>query len=321
MVLCSARLLHGDARRLVTVAMLLAVLGSSAPADAQAVEPPNPHDAQPERPTVATHAHTVAPGWVELEAGFQRQKVGALSDRVAVPAVVKIGLGTRVQLNLAPGWQRDAEDGRIQSGITDMLAGVKWRLADDVPLLGAFAVQTAVSLPTGSDDAGRGSGAAGVQLLAISSHEFGTVAVDANAGYTRQGGDGTTVPQHSTLWAVAAGFPIAGRAGWAIEVFGFPGTSGPAGAPPVVGLLTGPSLAVRPCLVLDAGAIFDIQGFGATAIYGGVTWNIGRLWGARSPRSPAARPQRLSRSPAGRRISVTVSPSGDRVERQRAGRP
>ena len=31
-------------------------------------------------------------------------------------------------------------------------------------------------------------------------------------------------------------------------------------------------------LVLDAGAIFDIIGFGGTAVYGGVTWNVGRLW-------------------------------------------
>ena len=273
----SALLLHPSTIRLVTVAVLLGVLASPGRAGAQATTAASPHDAQPERPTVATHAYTVAPGWVELEAGFQRQRVGVLADRIAVPAVVKIGLGTHVQLALAPGWQRDDQDGRIQSGITDMLMGVKWRLADDAPLLGAFAVQAAVSLPTGSDEAGRGTGAAGLNLTAISSRQFGPVAVDANVSYTRQGGDGTIVPQNSTLWTVAAAFPIAGRVGWSAEVFGYPGTSGPAGTRPVVAFLTGPSLAVRPSLVLDGGAIFDIEGFGATAVYGGVTWNIGRL--------------------------------------------
>ena len=32
----------------------------------------DPHAAQPERPSVATHAHTVAPGWAEVELGFAR---------------------------------------------------------------------------------------------------------------------------------------------------------------------------------------------------------------------------------------------------------
>ena len=42
--------------------------------------------------------------------------------------------------------------------------------------------------------------------------------------------------------------------------------------------LTGPTFTVRGPLVLDAGAIFDITGFGGTAVYGGLTWNVGRLW-------------------------------------------
>jgi hypothetical protein len=273
-----------------SAAVVLVVLCSPGPVDAQASAAPNPHDAQPERPTVATHAHTVAPGWVELEAGLQRQGEGALSNRVAVPIVLKVGLGTQVQLDIAPAWQRDAQDGRIQSGITDLLVAVKWRLTDDVPLLGVIAVQTAVSLPTGSANAGRGTGSAGLNLLAISSHEFGRVTIDANVGYTRLGGDGTIAPQNSTLWALAAGLPIAGRLGWDVEVFGFPGTSGPAGARPVVALLTGPTFTIRPYIVLDAGATFDIEGFGRTGVYAGVTWNIGRLWWSSSqplPHTPA----------------------------------
>jgi hypothetical protein len=31
----------------------------------------DPHAAQPERPTVATHAYTVAPGYLEVEVGAQ----------------------------------------------------------------------------------------------------------------------------------------------------------------------------------------------------------------------------------------------------------
>ena len=273
-----------EVSRFTAALAALAVLASPRSAGAQAAAPVNPHAAQPERPTVATHAYTVAPGWIEIEAGAQRQKAGALADRLAVPVVVKIGLGERFQLGLAPGWQREAQGGGAEAGITDVLVAVKWRLTEDAPVVGAFAIQPALSFPTGSADSGRGSGEAAFNVLLISSHRFGPVSLDVNAGYTRLGGESASAPRDSTVWAVAAALPIAGRVGWAAEVYGYPGTSGPNGGPPVVALLTGPNVTVRQSLVLDAGAIFDIEGFGGTSVYVGLTWNIGRLW------RPAGRP-------------------------------
>ena len=174
---------------------------------------------------------------------------------------------------------RDAEGGRARSGITDFLVDVKWRLTDDAPLIGAFAVQAAVSLPTGSADAGRGSGKAGVNLLAISSHRLGPVALDINAGYTRLGGESAFAPRDSTVWTASAGLPVVDRLGWVAELFGYPGTTGPGGGLLVVAFLTGPTITLNPSFVLDAGAIFDVERFGGTAIHGGLTWNIGRAWG------------------------------------------
>ena len=274
-----------DLPRPVTRALAAALLalGLSAPARAQA--PPNPHAAQPERPTVATHAYTVAPGWIEVEAGSQRQAEGALADRLALPIVVKIGLSSRLQLGVAPGWQREAEGGGAQAGVTDLVIALKWRLTDDAPVIGAFAIQPGVSLPSGSADAGRGSGTMAVSVLLVSSRRIGNVSIDLNAGYTRLGGESASFPRNSTVWAAATAVPVAGRLGWAAEVFGYPGTSGPAGAPPVVAFLTGPTFALKPSLVLDAGTIFDIEGWGGTAIYAGLTWNIGRLW---KPRQQAS---------------------------------
>ncbi len=279
-----------DFPRLVTrpLAAALLALGLSAPARAQAPAPPDPHAAQPQRPTVATHAHTVAPGWIEIEAGSQRQAEGALADRLAVPIVVKIGLSSRLQLGVAPGWQREAQGGGAQAGVTDLIVALKWRLTDDAPVIGAFAIQPAVSLPSGSADAGRGSGTMAVGALVIASRRVGNASIDLNAGYRRLGGESESAPRDSTVWAAAAAVPVAGRLGWAAEVFGYPGTSGPAGAPPVVAFLTGPTFALKPSLVLDAGATFDIEGWGGTAIYAGLTWNIGRLWKPRQ--SPSRTP-------------------------------
>jgi len=55
------------------------------------------HEVQPERPTVATHAGTVAPGWIEVEFGAERDRYADDSLGAGLPAVVKIGLRPRVQ--------------------------------------------------------------------------------------------------------------------------------------------------------------------------------------------------------------------------------
>ena len=228
------------AGRLVAAALIVLGVAASAAAQAAPVALPNPRKAQPERPSVATHAFTVAPGHVELETGFQRQKQGTLADRLAIPIKVKIGLNERIQLHIAPGVQRDTDSGYAESGLTDLVLGLKWRLTDDVPVLGGLALQTEVSLPTGSEASGRGTGVAAVNLAALSSHSIGPVAIDVNAWYTRRGGDGTIAPSNSTLWAVATVFPVPSSLGWVVEMFGLPGTAGPTGEPPVVGFLSGP---------------------------------------------------------------------------------
>jgi hypothetical protein len=277
--------LRGPRTGLAVVCAALVLAGSAAPAIAQAPASsppaPDPRAAQPERPSVATHAFTVAPGIFELEAGGTRQAEGALSDYIAVPLLLKVGLGSRVQLDIGPGWQRNDDSGRVTAGMTDLVLGIKWRLVDDAPVLGAFALQATAALPTGSADQGTGTDEMAVNLLAISSRAIGPVALDLNLGYTRRGGDGSTAPKNEAVWAVSTGFPIAGKLGWVAEVFGIPGTSGPAGGPPVVGFLTGPTLAVTRSLILDVGATFDITGYGATSWFAGLTWNMGRAWGGK----------------------------------------
>lgn len=55
----------------------------------------DPHEVQPERPTVATHAGTVAPGWVEIEVGVERDHYSNGDNTLSFPANVKIGVFPR----------------------------------------------------------------------------------------------------------------------------------------------------------------------------------------------------------------------------------
>jgi hypothetical protein len=275
--------------RCLAAALVLATfaVATAAPARAQQSVAPtsnadsatDPHAVQPERPTVATHAGTVAPGWVEIEAGVERDRFDPTSVGYDAPILVKIGLAPRVQLGLFGAWARPAPG---VNGLGDVGANVKWRLLDDAPIVGDFAVLGSAKFPTGSASSGTGTGTTDGSLLAISSHDFGPFSLDVNAGYTWRTGNGTVAPTSSSLWAVSAGGPFSGQLGWALECYGYPGTSGLAGKAPIVAALGGPTFLVRPWLELDAGAIVPIEGPQPHAFYAGGVYNVGRHWGRRT---------------------------------------
>jgi len=279
--------------RQAATTLVLACL--AAPVGAQ--EPANPREAMPERPTVATHAYTVAAGIVELETGVQWQRPGPGLALMSGPTLFKIGLGRRLQLDIAPGWAWVEQDGNGQVWLSDLVVGVKWQLARHLPILADFSVQPTLKIPTGSLRRRTGTGTTDVNILVISSRKIGPVSLDLNAGYTCRSGDGSNAPTDSTVWTVSTGTPIVGGLQWDAEIFGYPGTSGPAGYTPIVAFLTGPAFEIHPSVVLDAGVIVNITGYGGMAVYAGLTWDMGRLPGLSARPSPAAtanqRPRRV----------------------------
>jgi Putative MetA-pathway of phenol degradation len=240
--------------------------------DAQ--EQQDPHAAQPERPTVATHAGTVAPGWLEIESGIEADRFDDGTHAQSVPTFLKFGLASHLQLGVGVPTLRPAGS---SFGLGDVYASIKWRLLDDAPVVGDFAILPALKLPTGSESAGRGTGTTDLSIVAISSHSFGGVALDINVGYTRRSGDGSVAPKNASVWTVSTGGSIHGPLGFAAEIYGFPATSGPAGADGIVAFLGGPTVTVQRWLVLDAGLIAPFTGPQPKALYSGLTWNVGRL--------------------------------------------
>jgi len=234
----------------------------------------DPRAVQPERPTVATHAGTVSRGWLEIESGVERDQVDAHSTAFASPTVFKVGITSHAQLGLFANLLR--APGRSLT-LDDVALGLKWRLLDDAPLVGDFALLPIVKFPIRSSDGSTGT--TDVSLVAISSHQFGAVAMDLNAEYTRRTGDGSISPKNGTLWTASFGGPVARGIGWVGELFGLPATSGPAGEDATIALLAGPTFLARSWLSLDAGVIVPIRGPQAHALYAGVVYNVGRLWG------------------------------------------
>jgi hypothetical protein len=255
----------------------LSALASRLDLGAQVVEKDSttrdPHAVQPERPTVATHAGTVARGWIELEEGGEWDKAPDRTRTFFAPTNLKLGLGSRVQLNLLFSliYDRAFRGGSFAAG--DITIGVKYRIVDDDRILGDFAILPALKLPTATLN-GAGTGTTDFSLLLISSHQFGPVSMDLNAGQTRRSGDGVSAPKTARIWTASFGFPVRGPLGAAVEIFGFPRTTGPAGTKGIAALLIGPTLLVRKWFAIDAGIIAPITGPQPRAIYTGFVWNF-----------------------------------------------
>lgn len=239
----------------------------SSPAVAQAADP---HAALPERPSVATHAHTVAPGWVEVEFGFERADIDDRFGYQALPLALKLGLKPRLQLTVTTAVARPA--GEDTTSFDAVGVAIKWRIAERVPVAGDVAIMPSLTMPTDSDD--RAAGA----LLLIASRTLGPLTLDLNAGYARRRGDGMQAPRSESLWAAALGGPLGGRFGWVGELSGSPSTSGPAGRPATVNSLVGATANLSSSLVVDVAVRAPVSGPDSSAILTGAVWNVGRLW-------------------------------------------
>jgi hypothetical protein len=251
-------------RTKLSAAMLLA-------ASVAAAQPRDPHAVQPERPTVATHAGTVASGWFEFETGVERDHLDRSASVFSTPTVFKFGIAPRAQLSLGAS----VVNNDAGTGVGDLFVGVKLRLLEDAPIVGDFAILPSITFPTGDAKRGFGNGERQGALLFISSHQFGDVSMDINFGYDAPHG----WPQHAALWTISFGGPVRGRLGWTLESFGFNEPEGRTAA-----LLGGPTYLPAKWLSFDTGLIVPLRGPQPHALYAGAVCNVGRFLPARLTR-------------------------------------
>jgi hypothetical protein len=273
---------------LFACATLICVATFTSSCIANAQKPDDPHAVQPERPTVATHAGTVAPGWFEVEAGVEHDRFAPSINQSFTPIVAKLGVVDRVQFDVFGS----AVHNDATTGVGDIGIAIKWRLLENAPLLGDFAIQPSIKFPTGAADKGTGTGTTDGSFLLISSHDLGPVAMDINVGLTRRSGDGSTAATTASVWTLSFGGAAVGNLGWVLETYGYPGTGGAAGQLPIVALLGGPTYLLKPWLAIDAGIIVPITGPQAHALYAGGVYNVGRVWQSHSKAgdTPGAKP-------------------------------
>jgi hypothetical protein len=232
--------------------------------DAVAGVAQSPRAANPERPTVATHAYAVAPGYIEIEQGISARGAASLREATSWDVNVKIGVAPHIQLGIfGPGYARNSAG----HGVGDW--GLALKLRTDVSPRVAVAAVPAITLPTGEERLGLGAGRVLGQLtLVLSANGPAEVHADLNAGPL---GIGAGRPQ----WLTTAAFSRRlGPFGLSAELFRI--SAGAAGLRQAGFLGT---LAATPAqwIVIDAGGTLGLGSGSPDTIFFGFTTNLGRL--------------------------------------------
>jgi hypothetical protein len=259
---CHSRVGRSDGRTVGRI--LLCIILSVGPTVPRSVGQ-SPRAANPERPTVATHAYAVAPGYWELEQGVRAFGVGTLSESQAWDLNLKLGVRDHVQLGLFAtgiGWTHGT------AGVGDL--GLSVKLQGGLGKEGALAVVPAVTLPTGNETLGLGAGRVLGSLVGVWSQDLGAVFhTDINVGPT---GIGAGTPQLFGSLGLAAS-----RGRWAVagELFHF--TAGGAG-PLQQGLLGALLWTAAEWAVVDVGGVWGRTDETPDQLFVGVTTNLGRIF-------------------------------------------
>ena len=227
--------------------------------------PPPPWAANPERPTVATHAYTVAPGYGELEQGVRAFGLRKFSEFTAWDVNLKIGLEPGLQLNLfGLPYARSGAGG----GMGDVGASLK--LSRALSPKSAIAIVPAVTVPTGDNSRGLGAGRTLGSLVGVFSADLSSaVHFDANAGPMGIGA-GTPLWFTSIRWSFGGGSVKV-----ATELFDL--TSGGA-AVRQRGFLGAVMVTASPSVVLDLGGVRGLVDGTPHQVFVGLTANLGAIF-------------------------------------------
>jgi len=231
-------------------------------ADATAAQ--SPREANPERPTYATHAYAVAPGYAELEQGISARGVHSLGDATSWDVNLKFGLSTWAQFALfGPLYLRGPGGG----GVGDLGAALKIR--GDLSRRTALAFVSSLTAPTGNVARGLGTGRSLGALTGVVSTDLpGGIHLDINAGPQ---GIGVGAPQWFTSLSGAYG---RGAAGITLEAFNF---TAYAAGPRFAGLLGALTLRIVPWVVADAGGVLHTAPGSPNQVFVGLTTNLGQV--------------------------------------------
>jgi hypothetical protein len=227
----------------------------------------------PYRPSVSTPAALSAPGWLEIEAGWQHNHTDD-SRRDSIPLSFKVAFDPDWGIRLGnEAWVRQRSDAGERSGFGDTSLVLKRRFGIDDDQ--AFGLEGSVTVPTGKNGIGFGSGKPDYAVNAIYSGDFGAWHTDLNLLAARLGQPDPGASR--TLWLFAGSLSRQLDDRWA--VVGEYADTRQSGAEDSRQLLLAASYNLSKRMTLDAGAARSVRrGDSTWSAFTGLTWLAARLF-------------------------------------------
>jgi len=227
----------------------------------------------PYRPSVSTPAALSAPGWLEIEAGWQHNHTDD-SRRDSIPLSFKLAFDPDWGIRLgSEAWVRQRSDAGERSGFGDTSLVLKRRFGIDDDQ--AFGLEGSVTVPTGKNGIGFGSGKPDYAVNAIYSGDFGAWHTDVNLLAARLGQPDPGASR--TLWLFAGSLSRQLDDRWA--VVGEYADTRQSGAEDSRQLLLAASYNLSKRMTLDAGAARSVRrGDSTWSAFTGLTWLAARLF-------------------------------------------
>lgn len=197
-------------------ALALAVV----PAGASAQGADDPRPLVGDRPDFTESAVAVAPGRVQVEAGYTFTRSGGTRVHDVGEGLVRVGLvpGAELRMGVESFAVVDAPGPGSVSGVRDPSLGAKLALPEpSSPALPKAALLVGTTLPVGSDALGA-EGLRPGATLALGWEPADRLGLGANAGYTREEDGGRRVDEVSASGAVS--WQLTPAAGVFAEYFG-----------------------------------------------------------------------------------------------------
>lgn len=173
----------------------------------------------PYRPSVSTPAALSAPGWLEVETGYQSNRGAGSERRASLPYTLKLAFSPDWGLRLggeAAVRQTDSTGAR-STGAGDIAIVLKRRFAIDGER--AFGVELGGNLATARAELGSGHSA--LTLTGIYSADLdGGLHTDLNLGGARSAGADAGVSRDQIAGAAALSGAIGAQWGWVVELSG-----------------------------------------------------------------------------------------------------
>lgn len=132
---------------------------------------------------------------IEIKCAFELRESSGAETRIAPKFALAMPLSDHLEFEAGTMRREVIRDGASRSGLGDTTLEFKWRFASETHHRPALAVIPELSLPTGSEGRGLGSGHTEVSIPLAAEKSFGAYKLSGKLGYTRSfGGDKESLP-------------------------------------------------------------------------------------------------------------------------------